>query len=280
MRKLSWVSVISGLAVLLSHTSPTAAQPKKAVGDWDIRVGTGVIIKPTFEGSDRYRARPLPFATVSWRDTFSLDQGGLSAQFRRPNYRVGVGLTFDTGRDERNTGGIFANGDDRLRGLGDIDFALGLRGFAGWQLGPIDISASVIKFMGKQNDGILGQTSLSMPLPLASGLVIIPNVSLSWADDNYMNAYFSVSALQASRSRFTQFAAGSGPHDVRAGANLVYGFHPNWFANLNVSVVRLLGDSASSPISLSDTGITGMAFLASDYNMSKDLSCWTSVQSE
>jgi outer membrane scaffolding protein for murein synthesis (MipA/OmpV family) len=76
-----------------------------------------------------------------------------------------------------------------------------------------------------------------------------------------MQTFFGVTPLQASRSMFTQFDAGSGFQDARAGVNLVYSFHRNWFANFNVGVTQLLGDSATSPISLSDTSVSGIALI-------------------
>jgi outer membrane protein len=250
------------LAVVLAFTIPALAQPgRPAPREWDIRAGAGVMMRPTFDGSDRYRARPLPYLSVNWRDTLTLDQTGLNAQLRRQNYRIGLGLTFDGGREEQDTGGIFASGDDRLLGMGDIDFALGVRGFAAWQIGPVELSAQVTKFTGAQNDGLQGRAGLSLPLPLGQTLMLIPSISVGWADDKYMQTFFGVTPLQASRSMFTQFDAGSGFQDARAGVNLVYSFHRNWFANFNVGVTQLLGDSATSPISLSDTSVSGIALI-------------------
>ena len=249
-------------AVLLLMLTPALGQPgRPAAKEWDIRAGAGVMMRPTFDGSDRYRARPLPYLSVNWRDTITLDQTGINAQLRRQGYRIGLGLTFDGGREDQDTGGIFTSGDNRLLGMGDIDFAVGLRGFAAWQVGPVEISAQVTKFTGAQNNGLLGRAGLLMPMPLGQSLLLIPSISMGWADDKYMQTFFSVTPLQASRSKLTQFNAASGFQDARAGINLVYSFHPNWFANFNVSVTQLLYDSASSPLSLSDTNITSIALI-------------------
>lgn len=251
-----------GLALLSAFSTAVLAQPgRPPTRDWDIRAGAGVMVRPTFDGSDRYRARPLPYVTVNWRDTITLDQAGLNAQLRRQGFRMGLGLTFDGGREERDTGGIFSSGDDRLLGMGDIDFALGLRASAGWQVGPVEISGTVTKFTGSQNDGLIGRAALSLPLPLMPTLMFIPGVSVGWADEKHMQTFFGVTPLQASRSRFSRFDAGAGFHDARASANLVYSFHPNWFANVNLSVARLLGDTVKSPLSLSDTSVSGVALI-------------------
>jgi len=254
----------TALGVVLALSVPALAQPGRPVPterEWDIRAGAGVMMRPTYDGSDRYRARPLPYLSVNWRDTLTLDQSGLNAQLRRQKYRIGLGLTFDGGREEQDTGGIFASGDDRLLGMGNIDFALGVRGFAAWQIGPVELSAQVIKFTGAQNDGLLGRAGLSLPMPLGQAVMLIPSISVGWANDKYMQTFFGVTALQASRSTFTQFNAGSGFQDARAGVNMVYSFHRNWFANFNVGVTQLLDDSAASPISLADTSVTGIVLV-------------------
>ena len=250
------------VAALLLMLTPALGQPGRPTAkEWDIRAGAGVMIRPTFDGSDRYRARPLPYLSVNWRDTITLDQTGLNAQFSRQGYSIGLGLTFDGGREDQDTGGIFASGDNRLLGMGDINFAVGLRGFTAWQVGPVQITAQVTRFAGAQNDGLLGRAGFSMPMPLGQSLFLIPSISLGWADDKYMQTFFSVTPLQASRSKLTQFNAASGFQDARAGINLVYSFHQNWFANFNVGVTQLLDDSASSPISFSDTSVTGIAMI-------------------
>ena len=110
-------------------SSPALAQ-RAAPRDWDITLGVAGAMSPTFEGSDKYRFHPLPLVTVKWRDTISLGEGGLSAHWRSRHLRIGGGLTFDGGRKDHSTGGIFESGDDRLKGLGTIKASLGVRGFA------------------------------------------------------------------------------------------------------------------------------------------------------
>jgi outer membrane scaffolding protein for murein synthesis (MipA/OmpV family) len=220
---------------------------------WDINLGVGGAWRPTFEGSDRSRFRPLPVITVSWRDTISFGEGGLSAQLRRGRFRAGVGLAFDGGRKDHDTGGIFGGGDDRLAGMGNIDFTLGARGFAAYRVGFVDFNVSAVKYLGKQNDGVLAGFGVSAPLPLGKKLVFIPGIRASWADDKYMQTFFGVTPLQASRSIFPQFTARAGIQEVRASANLIYRFNNHWFAAVNTNVSRLMDDSARSPISITDT---------------------------
>lgn len=256
----AWPTAGAYAVLLGAIASPAMAQPgRPPVQEWDIRVGAAAMVRPTFEGSDRYRARPLPFITVDWRNTISFGENGLTAQLRRGKFRLGAALTFDAGREDSGTGGVFAGGDDRLKGLGEIDFSLGFRGLAAWRVGPVELNVSATKFTGKQNDGVLATMGLSAPLPLGRKLIMIPSIRATWADDKYTQTYFGVTPLQASRSLFPRFDAHSGLKDVRASVNLIYSFNRHWFAGANIGFTQMLGDGAKSPISISDTSSTELA---------------------
>ncbi|MEY4965994.1 MAG: hypothetical protein RL274_1577 [Pseudomonadota bacterium] len=261
---MTFTRFLLATAIAALIAAPVMAQPMRGKGPpqtWDINLGVGGSYRPTFEGSDRSRFRPLPVITVSWRDTISFGEGGLSAQVRRGPFRAGGGLTFDGGRKDHDTGGIFGGGDDRLAGMGNIDFTLGARGFVGYRMGFIDFNASAVKYLGKQNDGILASFGASTPLPLGKKLIFIPGIRASWADEKYMQTFFGITPLQASRSIFPAFNARSGLQEVRGSANLIYRFNSHWFAAVNTNVTRLMGDSAKSPISFADTNTSVMTLL-------------------
>jgi len=253
---------LSACAVLFACLSPPAlaAPPREAPKEWDVTLGAGVSLRPTFEGSDRSVVRPLPVFTARWRDTISFGEGGVSASWHRKRFRIGAGLTFDPGRQDHSSGGIFESGDDRLKGLGTVNASLGLRGFASWRLGPVNFEVSATKYTGGQNEGVLASLGASMQLPLTKKLILMPHVRASWADGKTMQTYFGVTAAQSAASIFPQFNAASGVRDVRGGVNIIYQLSPHWFMAADTSVTRLMGDAARSPISISDTNVmaTGM----------------------
>jgi outer membrane protein len=254
------ISTIS-VCALLACSPALAQRAGEPPREWDVTLGVAGGLTPTFEGSDRTRFRPLPLIAFKWRDTISFGEGGLSAAWHNKHLRIGGGLTFDPGRKDHSTGGIFETGDDRLRGLGTINAALGLRGFAEYRAGPLSVELSGTKFTGPQNSGILANLGLSMALPLSKKLIFIPNVRATWADGNYTQAYFGVTAPQAAASIFPAFSAGAGVKDVRGGASLIYRLNNHWFVSGNASVVRLMGPAARSPISIKDTSVTAMTMI-------------------
>jgi outer membrane protein len=252
--------LLFGTVLLVPSTA--LAQPSHARAPvWDVTLGVAGALRPTFEGSDHYTASPLPLVAVKWRDMISFGEGGLSAYWHRRNFRIGAGLTFDPGRKDHSTGGIFESGDDRLAGLGKIDASLGVRAFAEYRLGPVAFELSGTKFTGKQNSGLLANLGASMPLPLGRKLIVMPHVRATWADGTYNQAYFGVTPTQAAASIFPAFTARSGVKDLRGGVNIIWRFNNHWFAGADVSAVRLMGDAAASPISISDTSVTAMTML-------------------
>jgi len=253
MKILPTIACAAGLACCA--VPALAAPAREAPRDWDIMLGVGAAMRPTFEGSDRYTGTPLPVLSIKWRDTISVGEGGLSVYWHRKRFRIGGGLTFDSGRKDHGSGGIFESGDDRLKGLGTINAALGLRGFISYGLGPANFELSATKFTGSQNDGVLASFGVSAPLSLTKRLILMPHIRASWASTDTMQTYFGVTPVQAAASIFPAFNAGSGLRDVRGGVNLVYRLSPHWFLDADTSVTRLLGDAAKSPISISNTNV-------------------------
>ena len=233
--------------------APALAAPGSR--DWNITLGVGAAMRPTFEGSDRYTVTPLPLLSVTWRDTISIGDGGLSVYWHRKRFRIGGGLTFDSGRKDDGSGGVFGSGDDRLKGLGTINAALGLRGFISYGLGPANFTLSATKFTSSQNDGVLASFGVSVPLPLTKRLIVMPHILASWANTDSMQTYFGVTPIQSAASIFPTFNARSGLRDVRGGVGLIYRLNSHWFLNTDASVTRLLGGAAKSPITFSDTNV-------------------------
>lgn len=243
-------------ALLCAPAQAQFLRSREKPREWDVTLGAGVAVRPTFEGSDRSVVRPLPVIALRWRDTISLGEGGLSVTAHLKKFRFGGGLTVDAGRKDHSSGGIFESGDDRLKGLGTIKASPGLRAFASTRLSLFNLEVSAVKSF---NHGVTATAGLSMPLPLGKKLFLIPHVRATWADDQYTQTYFGVSAAQSSASIFPRFGASSGVKDVRGGVNLIYSFNRHWFAGADVGVTQLMGSARASPISIRDTNLTAMA---------------------
>jgi outer membrane protein len=235
---------------------PAAWNINQKPAAWDINLAAGVAMLPTFNGSDRYRATPVPLVIVRWRDAVSIGDDGVNLYWHHHDLRIGGGVSYDGGRLDHETKGILSSGDNRLQGLGNVDASVGLRGFASYKWGPAYLDLSATKYIGSQNKGIVVALGAAAPLSLSKRLIIRPHISMTWSDDNYSQTFFGVTALQSSASIFPQFSAGAGVEDVNGGLTIVYLLSHHWFLGADASVTQYVEDAARSPITISNTNGT------------------------
>jgi outer membrane scaffolding protein for murein synthesis (MipA/OmpV family) len=252
-------SISTALAQGILHTpdqQPSAWNTDQKPAPWDINLAAGAVMQPTFHGSDRYRITPVPLVIIRWRDTVALGVEGLSLYWHSDNLRIGGGVNYEGGRLDHEASGLLTSGDNRLKGLGNVGASVGLRGFVSYKLGPVYLDASATKYLGSQNSGILVNLGASAPLALTKRLIFRPHIAATWADDNYMQTLFGVSPLQASRSIFPRFSAGSGLKDINGGLTTIYLLNKHWFLGADVTGAQFLDHAARSPITITNTNAT------------------------
>jgi outer membrane scaffolding protein for murein synthesis (MipA/OmpV family) len=228
--------------------------------EWDVTLGMGAAIRPTYEGSDQYIVSPAPLAHVIWRDAVSLGMDGLSAYWRQENLRVGGGLVFGGGRTQSS--GAFRQGDGRLWGMGDVPAALGLRGFADYRLGPVELNASLTKFTANGNDGVLVNFGIGLPYKLTETTMVRASVSANWADQDYMQTFFGVTPTQSFNSGYAQYNARAGIKDVTFGLGVTQQLSQHWALRVDGRLARLTGDAENSPIVFSKTQAVVMSAIS------------------
>lgn len=257
---LAYVSLSSaafGQGVLYSpDQQPSSWTLNQKPTTWDISLAAGAAMQPTFHGSDRYRVSPVPLVIARWRDTVSLGVEGLSAYWHHKNLRIGGGVNYEGGRLDHQNDGFLSSGDDRLSGLGNIGSSVGLRGFVSYRVGAVDLDTSVTKYFGSDNRGVVANLGISAQVPFSKQFVFRPHAGIAWADDNYMRTFFGVSPTQAMRSRFRQFAIGSGLEDINGGITIVYLLNKHWFWGADATATQYIGGAARSPITISNTNAT------------------------
>jgi outer membrane scaffolding protein for murein synthesis (MipA/OmpV family) len=219
---------------------------------WDVNLGLAGGMRPTFPGSDRYRAIGLPVFLIRYNDMISLADDGLSVYWHTGNLRIGTAFTYEGGRLDHESDGIFNSGDNRLKGLGDVDSSLGIRGFVSYEFDSIYADISATKYVGPDDKGVLISAGLSAPITVGSW-IFRPYGNATWADDNYMQTLFGVTPLQSSRSIFPVFNASSGVEDLSGGLTVVCRFNNHWFAAMDANVTQYLSAAADSPITFSNT---------------------------
>lgn len=260
-RLVSTLGIPAGLLAALLAVAPAAGQPLNdpfASGrtgrDWQVTLGAGGALRPSYEGSDTYAVMPLPYLNVIWRDMIALDPFGLSAYWRLDGLQIGGGLTYNFGRTQG--GGLFQPGNWRLNGLGDIPTALGVRGFLNYKLGPVLLGATLTKFVTEGNSGLLIDSSLGVPWRIDNRLMVMGRLFATWADSTYMQTYFGINATQSINSGYAPYSAGAGIKNFGFELRANYTLAPHWMLSTSARLSQLAGSAVDSPISVSDTAVT------------------------
>src|SRR5258708_29638580 len=211
------------------------------VPEWRIILGGGAEMQPIYEGSQRYSALPSVVFDVRYKDIAFLSDGeGVGVNvLRGPTYRAGLAIAYDLGRNHHV--------QHRLAGLGNIDPAPEAKLFAEYFLPPFVYTFDLRKGIGG-HDGVIGDIGLYVPVPAAKDFYVYTGPSVTFADGDYMQAYFGISPAQAARSPFPVFTAHGGLDRAGWGVTALYKYSERWWLEAEGAWEYMLADAASSPI--------------------------------
>src|SRR5690625_2765034 len=245
-----------------SDDSRSAVGATDASSPWDVTLGIGAAMRPTYEGSDEYDVIPAPWVDITYDDWISLGADGLNAYWHAGNLRIGGGITHFDAREDHDSHDILKRGDDRLKGMGHLDGAPAIRAFAAYRWGQVNIGGSVKHALGSsskndmQVEGTVVKIGASIPFRVTNKLTLTAALGATWADEKYTQALFGVTPEQAERSGFAPFKAESGLKSVGVAFGASYQFNEHWSFMTLVHGKKLTGDAADSPIVFSDTNTT------------------------
>lgn len=214
-----------------------------ALPDWRVTLGAGVDFDPLYEGSKRYHFLPSVVLDVRYRDILFISDGeGAGVNLvRGENYRGGVAIAYDLGRDHHI--------QTRLSGLGNVEAAPEAKAFFDYFFKAVVLNLDLRQGLGG-NDGLVGDVGFYVPLqvPLVEDFYVFTGPSVTLADDRYMQAFFGVSPAQASHSQFHVFTARGGLYRAGWGVTAVHRMTDHWWIEVEGAWQYLLGDAARSPI--------------------------------
>jgi len=212
------------------------------LAEWQVVVGAGVMIAPEYEGSDEFKVRPLPFVSATFFDTVTVDPTGATmAVFEQGGLQFSARLGYELGRQEDDS--------DHLKGLGDVDLGATVGAKATFELGPVELFATVDKTIGG-SEGLVGRVGIEATQPVSERLLLGASASAVFADENHMQAYFGVSADQSARSGLARYDAGAGLKRADFSLSATYSINKNWLVRGEAQLGVLLGDAADSPVVL------------------------------
>ena len=228
--------VSAAVAILMMVLVPTAYAA-------DVSLGAGVGVAPDYEGSEDNQAVPLPYVNVVWSNHMSINLLGNKAKVNlipSPIWRGGVVGEYIAERDDVD--------NDRVDDLEDVDTSFMLGGFFGFEYANWSASIEAMQDVADGNDGAIVRLNGGYRIPIDQSWRLSLGAFTTWADDDYMEAYFEIDEADSNRSGLSTFSADSGFKDV--GLNLAASFKPweHWGFMGLVSYKRLLDDAEDSPV--------------------------------
>lgn len=224
---------------------------RQKLSDWNVMVGAGAIYAPKFEGSDEFELVPIPMISATFGDRVTVDPSGLTVDVLQSEgfkFSVKGGYELGGGRDEDDS--------RHLRGLGDIDAGAVVGAQLSYELGPMEFYGSIDKTIGG-SDGLLGQVGVNVSHHY-DRFILSAGASATFADDNYMESYFGVTAAQSARSGLRQYEASAGLKRFDIEASVTYMATEHWIIRGQAGVGFLTGDAKDSPIVQNDVQPSAM----------------------
>lgn len=158
-----------------------------------------------------------------------------------------------------------ASRSSKLNGIGDVDTALEPGVFFNYLPSPNYALLSSIRYgSGLDHNGLQVSLGGRVSTSLSQQHRLTATLGANWANTNFLQSYFGVTAIQSAASGYSQFTPSSGVTDVRLGATWNWNIDANWSLTTGASVKHLVGDAARSPFVFQRNPVT--VFSAATYS--------------
>ncbi|MEO0346965.1 MAG: MipA/OmpV family protein, partial [Pseudomonadota bacterium] len=161
---------------------------------WSYTLGVGVATYPTYEGSDETESDFIPLVDITYNDRwFASTDAGIGVHLIDDGLNY-FGASYGTGYER------YEDDDFRaLAGLGDIEQGGALQ----LEYSRIVYHIAELSIIAVRDFGDSDATTIDLSIASGYGLsesqFIGVDLSASWADDNYMDSFFSVSQAAIDR---------------------------------------------------------------------------------
>ncbi len=218
-------------------------------------VGFGAAMVNEYEGSKDFQTIPFIAGRVMHEHRYIEMIGlGIRANILNDEHlQFGPVLNFRFGRDDDID-------NANIAALAEVDDAFEAGAFMRYDFSPHWMGGDSLGFEGRYledissaHDGFVADIGMNYNAPLTRRLRAGVDIGTSYANDDYMQTYYSITPQNIGSSSFSQFEAESGFKDASIGLNAQYAISPKWGIFGRGSYSRLLGDAADTPI-VSDEG--------------------------
>ncbi len=213
---------------------------------WRYTLGLGAVAVPDYEGSGDYEPAPLPIARLQkghqYGQLFGLKL--TSNLVPHPNFRLGPVVNYRGERDDVENGAV-----DKMS---DVDAALEVGAQVGYDHkldgGVIGAEVEWVHDVASGHEGWLLTPEIHYRRPLGDRWNFNLAVSTTYASEDYMETYFSVTPGDAALSGLPVSDASDGFKDVGVNVAFAYDITERWDLGVIGSWKRLLNDAEDSPV--------------------------------
>jgi outer membrane protein len=208
-----------------------------------VAVGLGIGAAPDYEGSDDYRAVPWLFARVNWESGRYLYFEGATLKANlvsSPTWRLGPVVRFIGERDNVD--------DKKVDNLKDVDAAVMVGGFAGFDIDRCSAFIQVVQDVSGSNDGLVATLGVGYTMPIDDRTLVALSGTINYANGEYMSTYFGIDSSDSARSGLKTFNADAGIKDVGVGVLLQYYPWDHVGFRALAKYTRLVDDAEDSPV--------------------------------
>jgi MipA family protein len=206
-----------------------------------IRVGGVVLSGQRYQGASEQKVSAVPgiFLHAS-NGLFADPLNGIGYSFEpQGNLQYGLRVNLETGRSVETT----------LPGFEKIKARANPGAFANYTVNDKLTLRSALRLgMGEGADGSLLHLGGSYKAFQAGFFSVSLNASLKYADSNYMQSYFGVTPAQSAASGLKAYQPSAGFAAAKVGVTAGTPLSRQIYVFSNLSLQRLMGDAANSPI--------------------------------
>jgi outer membrane scaffolding protein for murein synthesis (MipA/OmpV family) len=208
--------------------------------NWSLIVGAGGSYEPEYEGSENFTVSPIPVIVFTYGEWLEIDPTGVTITALEHNgFALAGRVGYESGRDEDD--------GDRLKGLGEIDFAATVGAKASYTWNSLELYATIDQTIDG-SESLIGTIGAEYQAPVTERLILGAGVEAVIANDKHMESYFGVNAVQSGNSGLPEYQAEAGFKRVEVSASATYMLTENWLVRGEASLGVLTGDAADSPI--------------------------------
>jgi outer membrane protein len=207
----------------------------------------GAISVPEFEGSADKTVAPFLVGQFDYGRSGSLRLTGLGLQYNfmdeKSPWAFGPLLSSRLKRDSDVT-------DEVVKKLREVEGVMEFGAFVEYRFANSFSSGDgfSVGLEAKRGKGSQAALFLNYRAPKTGDFQFSADARVVFANDEYMDTYFSIDAENRTRSGLPLYTAASGAKNASMGVTGIYGINRDWFLVGRIGVSKLLGDAKDSPI--------------------------------